>query len=239
MKKKSLNKWLIFTTILMYLLVVSYGVIQSVNESSHKSDEYIRDIIIRDTVVFDDQHIVKLYGGPITLEAGTAGKIHDRIDSHAEKHGYKHIRASFPLGEGKEIDVILGYEMESGKDTEVIVETSDASVSFGDGKNDWENTNTIEIVTPVININKISDSQTIISEFNQMHERYYGVVKQTIIKDSVIAAICAFVVVAVVWLIKILIRKENAGKALVVVTICIDAVMALAVVLELYFTNQH
>ena len=129
--------------------------------------------------------------------------------------------------------------MESGKDTEVIVETSDASVSFGDGKNDWENTNTIEIVTPVININKISDSQTIISEFNQMHERYYGVVKQTIIKDSVIAAICAFVVVAVVWLIKILIRKENAGKALVVVTICIDAVMALAVVLELYFTNQH
>ena len=233
MKMKSHNKWLILTTILMFLLVVAYGFNKAARKAKGVTEGYKTNITLKETVVLDDQHTVKRYGGPVTLEAGTVGEILEIVDWYTEKHEFEHIRASFSVDEGNEISVILGYEMESGKDTDVIVKTYNAIYILDDKTEPGE---TFEAATPVININKINDSQKITSEFKEMYARYHQRVKQTLDKGSIIGAVYAFVIVAAVWLIKIFIRKEKAGKVLLIATICFDALMILVDWASIYMT---
>jgi len=125
-KSKSQNIWFVITTILMFLLVVVYGFNKAAWKAKGVTEGYKTNITLKETVVLDDQHTVKRYGGPVTLEAGTVGEILEIVDWYTEKHEFEHIRASFPIDEGNEIGVILEYEMEIGKDTDVIVKTYDA-----------------------------------------------------------------------------------------------------------------
>jgi hypothetical protein len=236
MKMKSQNKWLILASILMFFLVTAYGVIGSVLKAKHVCESYKTGITLNKTVVFDDPHIVKQYGGPITLEAGTAGEIFDVIDRYTEEHNYKHIRASFPLDEGKEIDVILGYEMESGKDTDIIIDTYTVPENPFE---DESETYTFEVKTPEININIINDSQRIISEFNQARVRYNQNIKQTIISGSIVAVICALAFVAVIWFVNLFVQKEQVEKVLVILTICFDVVMILVDLFMYNITLHH
>jgi len=232
MKMKSQNKWLILTTILMFLLVTAYGVIGSWQNAKSITEGYKTGITLKETVVLDNERIIAQYGEPVTLEAGTEGEISDVIDQYTEKHEYKHIRASFPLDEGEKISVIWGYEMESGKDTDIIVDTYDARINILDDEKDQGNS--FEVATPVININKINDSQKLASEFLQAREKYYQAVKQTRIKGSVLGAIAALAMVAGVWLVKHIVRKEKVGKVLLILTICIDVVLVLVDLISFY-----
>lgn len=217
----------------MFLLVVAYGFNKAARKAKGVTEGYKTNITLKETVVLDDQHTVKRYGGPVTLEAGTVGEILEIVDWYTEKHEFEHIRASFFVDEGNEISVILGYEMESGKDTDVIVKTYNAIYILDDKTEPGE---TFEAATPVININKINDSQKITSEFKEMYARYHQRVKQTLDKGSIIGAVYAFVIVAAVWLIKIFIRKEKAGKVLLIATICFDALMILVDWASIYMT---
>lgn len=235
MKNKTSNKILVITTVLMFLLVTANGVISSVMEAKHVGEFYRADITLKETVVFDDPHIVKLYGGPVTLEAGEAGEISDVIDSYDGRHRNKHIRASFAFDEDRTFNVKLDYETLGEKDTDVIVDTFDVNINALDDSKPEEMT-TIEIATPVININKINDSQKIVSEFKQACERYYQRVNQTIIDGSIIGAVVALAMAAAIWLVKLFVRKEKVGKALVILTICIDVVMVFADLIAFYLT---
>ena len=233
MKSKTSNIILVITTILMFLLVTAYGVIKSVRKTKSITEGYKTSITLNETVVFDDPHIVKQYGGPVTLEAGTAGEIYDVIDWYTEEHEHKHIKASFTFDEGEKFNVILGYEMESGKDTDVSINTYNGSINaFDDAEQ-----NTFEAATPVLNINKINDSQKVASEFKQMRERYYQRVKQTIKDGSIKGVIVAFALVAVIWVVKLTVRKEKVGKALAILAICIDVAMALIEVVAYLLTR--
>ena len=104
MKSKTSNIILVITTILLFLLVAAYGVIKSVRKTKSITEGYKTGITMKETVVFDDPHIVKQYGGPVTLEAGTAGEIYDVIDWYTEEHEHKHIKASFTVDEGTDIE---------------------------------------------------------------------------------------------------------------------------------------
>ena len=233
MKSKTSNIILVITTILMFLLVTAYGVIKSVRKTKSITEGYKTSITLNETVVFDDPHIVKQYGGPVTLEAGTSGEVYDVIDWYTEEHEHKHIKASFTLDEGGKFNVLLGYEMESGKDTDVSIDTYNGSINaFDDAEQ-----NTFEAATPVLNINKINDSQKIASEFKQMRERYYQRVKQTIKDGSIKSVIVAFALVAGIWVVKLTVRKEKVGKTLVILTICIDVAMALIDVVAYLLTR--
>lgn len=211
MKVKPHNKWLLTTTILMFVLFSSYGVIKSVEKSKQVYGKYQKEITVKEKIVLDDQSVVNQYGKPIILEAGTTGEIYDLIEPYGEKSGYRHIKASFHLDEGGIFSVILRYEPESEKDSSI----------------------------PVIDINKINDSQKITSEFIQIYETYHQEVKQTIIIGSVIAAVIALALVSVIWIIRSFMRRDNAVKTLVIITICIDAFMISADMLELYLSNWH
>ena len=196
------------TTVLMFVLITSYGVIKSVEKSKRVFGEYQKEITVKEKIVLDDQSIINRYGKPIILEAGTTGEIYDLIESSGEKLGYRHIKATFHLDEGGIFSVILRYEPESGKESSI----------------------------PEIDINKINDSQKITSEFIQIYETYHQEVKQTIIKGSVISVIIALAVAAFIWLIRIFMRKDNAVKILVIITICIDVILLHADAIELYIS---
>lgn len=224
MKMKSQNKWLILTTILMFLLVAFYGFIKAAQNAKGVTEGYKASITLKETVVLDNDYVVNAYGGPVTLEAGTKGEIFDPIDWFMEKHQYNHIRASFPIDEGKTINVILNYEMEREADTGIIVDAYNA-IFISQSKNEKARNYIINSEIPVININQINDSQKITSEFNQMYARYHQRVKQALDNGCIIGAICAFVMVAAVWLVKILIRNEKVGKVLLILTICFDVLM--------------
>ena len=211
MKVKPHNKWLLTTTILMFVLFSSYGVIKSVEKSKQVYGKYQKEITVKEKIMLDDQSVVNQYGKPIILEAGTTGEIYDLIEPYGEKSGYQHIKASFHLDEGGIFSVILRYEPESEKDSSI----------------------------PVIDINKINDSQKITSEFIQIYETYHQEVKQTIIIGSVIAAVIALALVSVIWIIRSFMRRDNAVKTLVIITICIDAFMISADMLELYLSNWY
>ena len=232
MKTKSHTKLLIFTTVLMFLLVTAYGVIDSWHNSRSITEGYKTDITMKETVVFDDPHIVKQYGGPVTLEAGTTGEVFDVIDWYTEEHEHKHIKASFTLDEGEKFDVILGYEPAGGKDTDVSIDTYRGTINALDDSELY----TFEVAIPVININKINDSQKIASEFKQMRERYYQRVRQAIKDGSIKGLIVAFAIVAVFWIVKLIVRNEKAGKVLVILTICIDALMLIVDAFTFYLT---
>lgn len=236
MKIKSGNKILVITTILMFLLVTAYGVIGSVLKAKHVCESYKTGITLNKTVVLDDQRIINQYGGPVTLEAGTVGEILEIVDWYTEKHEFEHIRASFSVDEGNEISVILGYEMESGKDTDIII---DINTVPENPLEDESETYTFEVGTPVININLINDSQRIISEFSQARVRYNQNIKQTIISGSIVAVICALAFVAVIWFVNLFVQKEQVEKALVILTICFDVVMILVDLFMYNITLHH
>lgn len=208
MKVKPHNKWLLTTTILMFVLFSSYGVIKSVEKSKQVYGKYQKEITVKEKIVLDDQSVVNQYGKPIILEAGTTGEIYDLIESSGEKLGYRHIKATFHLDEGGMFSVILRYEPESGKESSI----------------------------PEIDINKINDSQKITSEFIQIYETYHQEVKQTIIKGSVISVFIALAAVAFIWLIRFLMRKDNAVRILVIITICINVILLHADAIELYIS---
>ena len=125
--------------------------------------------------------------------------------------------------------------MEREADTGIFVDAYNA-IFISQSKNEKARNNIINSEIPVININKINDSQKITSEFKEMYARYHQRVKQTLDKGSIIGAVYAFVIVAAVWLIKIFIRKEKAGKVLLIATICFDALMILVDWASIYMT---
>ena len=236
MKIKSGKKILAITTILMFLLVTAYGVMGSVLKAEHEYELYKTGITLNKTVVFDDPYFVENYGGPVTFEAGTTGEIYDLIDRYTEEQNHKHIKASFALDEDRDFNVILGYEMESGKDTDIIIDTYTVPEN---PLEDESETYTFEVKTPEININIINDSQRIISEFNQARVRYNQNIKQTIISGSIVAVICALAFAAVFWFIKFFVQEEQVGKVLVILTICFDVVMILVDLFMYNITLHH
>ncbi len=178
MHKKS-DQALVITTIILFFTVTAFGVIKSVNKSKVISKSFQADITLTETVVFDDQNIISIYGNPLTFEKGTTGKILDVIDSYGEKHNCDHIRAMLTSSDGQQINVILVSRQEEEKDYDIF-QNEEASVTTSNGTDVKTKTNIFVTTTPVIDINKTENAQTVISEFNQIKEKYYQEVKQTI-----------------------------------------------------------
>ena len=225
------NKLLIISTILLFVTVSFYGIIRSVNNAKRMFASFHADITIKETVVLDNQDVLKVYGGPVTLEKGMTGKILDYFSLNREIRGYEHIHAQFAIKKGTIIEVILEFEPE---------ENEAAEKTYGNETEEcFIQENTIASSPNRIRIDKIENYQELISEFKQIRDDYYQKVKQTIVSGSVFAVIIAIVLVAIVWTIRFFVRKNNVGKILTIATICVDVVMALAALIELYFTNQY
>ena len=230
MKTIMKNKLLIISTILLFVTVSLYGIIRSINNAKRMFASFQADITVKETVVLDNQDVLKVYGEPVTLEKGMTGKIFDSFELNGEIHGYEHIHAQFAIKKGTILYVILELEPE---------ENEVAENSYGNETEErFIQESTVASYPPKIRIDKIENYQELISEFKQIRDDYYQKVKQTIVSGSVFAVIIAIVLVAIVWIIRFFVRKNNVGKILTIATTCVDVVMALAALIELYFTNQ-
>ena len=212
MKTRSSNMQIILLASLFFLEIIAYGIIKSIDNSKLVSEVYHAEITMGETVMLDDQSIIKRYGKPIYLEYGTLGEINDVIDWYGEKHGYKHIRAKFILLDGEILNVILNNEMDS--------EFIDNSV-------------------PVIDINKVNDSQKVISEFNQMRDKYTHSVNQTLFSGIIISVIIATIMVSIILILKCFIHNNSVEKVLVFVVVCFDVMMPIISLFELYFSGWY
>lgn len=225
------NKLLIISTILLFVTVSFCGIIRSINNAKRMFATFQADITINETVVLDNQDVLKVYGEPVTLEKGMTGKIFDSFELNGEIHGYEHIHAQFAIKKGTILYVILELEPE---------ENEVAENSYGNETEErFIQESTVASYPPKIRIDKIENYQELISEFKQIRDDYYQKVKQTIVSGSVFAVIIAIVLVAIIWIIRLFVRKNNVGKILTIATTCVDVVMALAALIELYFTNQY
>lgn len=225
------NKLLIISTILLFVTVSLYGIIRSINNAKRMFASFQADITVKETVVLDNQDVLKVYGEPVILEKGMTGKIFDSFELNGEMHGYEHIHAQFAIKKGTILYVILELEPE---------ENEVAENSYGNETEErFIQESTVASYPPKIRIDKIENYQELISEFKQIRDDYYQKVKQTIVSGSVFAVIIAIVLVAIVWIIRFFVRKNNVGKILTIATTCVDVVMALAALIELYFTNQY
>ena len=235
---KKYDKALVITTAILFITVSAFGVIKSINKSKVISKSYQADVTLTETVVFDDQSIIDVYGNPLTFEKGTTGEIWDVIDSYGEKHGYKHISAWLASSDGQKISVILASGQDAEKD-HVIIQNQVTTVTTGNGTDVKTKTNTFSTVAPVIDINKIENAKTVFSEFNQIKETYYQEVRQTVISGSIITAIIAVILVSVFLLLNHIFRNDTFRRVLVIVLIVIDVVMTLSAALEFYFSAWY
>lgn len=79
-----------------------------------------------------------------------------------------------------------------------------------------------------IDICTIENSQTIISEFNQVRESYYQKVRTTFLRGSVASIIIAVLIVVAMWGIKALVKKDVVETVLLIVSIGVDIVFTIA-----------
>lgn len=227
------NRVLVITTVIMLLVLIGFGIANSIGKSRQVVESYRSEITLKETIVLDDQNTLNKFNGPITLEKGTRGEILDAFDWYSESHGYKHIKARFTLDD-KRLDVILVFEKESER-SEDNIQVVDSTITNGNGEEQQIIPGTITVSDPpFIDINSVEDSQRIIFEFQQVQESYNQKVKQTVIIGSVISVIISIALVSVVWIIKAVCHKDKIARILLIVSACIDVIMIIATCFEFY-----
>ena len=237
MKEKTLTMILVGMSILLFVVIISFGFIYSINKSKLIIEYYHTDITLSEGVIFDDPHLINEYGAPITLNKGSQGVIAYYIDWREKEHNYERIRAKFILENNNEVVVYLMPKQEAESNGYYIVQSLDASIEKYDGNVVQTIPGTIDVVIPIIDFDKIEESQTIMTEHKQIVETYNQKVKQTIISGSIVAILIAVILVFAIWLLYYFVRKVNVRKAIVIISICIVVVMAIASVFELYVSQ--
>ena len=237
MKEKTLTMILVGMSILLFVVIISFGFIYSINKSKLINEYYHTDITLSEGVIFDDPHLINEYGAPITLNKGFQGVIDYYIDWREKEHNYERIRAKFILENNDEVVVYLMPKQEAESNGYYIVQSLDASIEKYDGSVVQTIPGTIDVVIPIIGFNKIEEAQTIMSEYKQIVETYNQKVKQTIISGSIVAIVIAIILVFAIWLLYYFVRNGKVRKAIVVISICIDVVMVIASIFELYVSQ--
>lgn len=237
MKNKIVSKLLLGITILMLMVIISYGIIYSINKSKFIIEYYKTDITLVEDVVFDEPHLINEYGAPIKLNRGAQGVIDYYIDWRVKEQDYERIRAKFFLENSDEFVVYLMPKQEAESNGYYILQSLDASIEKYDGSVIQVVPGTIDVVIPIIDFDRIEEAQTIISDHNKIVETYNQEVTQTIISGSIVAALIAVILVFALWLIYYFVRNVNVRKAILIISICIDVVMIIASLFELYVSR--
>ena len=149
---------------------------------SNIRESYDREITLAEDIILDDELTVFLYGNPVILNKGDKGYIHDEINSVlGDEAGEAYIDARFSIGDGDSITVFISTDIESDNPPSA----------------------------PVVDIDSIESSQTIINEYKQSRERYYTKVRNTQILGTALVVVIILVISAVVFLI----CKKTNGNA--------------------------
>lgn len=146
------------------------------------SETYFKEFTLVNDVVFDEPEIVDFYGGPLTFPAGTKGSISESVSGGVEIKGYEYINIHIHSENGTGVDAAISIDPDSEKG----IYTLEGDI-YG--------------VVVVFSLKDIEDSQTILAEYEELHERYYSRVKAAR-KASLIASVAVSLVLSgVVYLV--------------------------------------
>lgn len=175
------------------------------------SETYNREICLVEDVTFDDAHTLEKYNGPVTINKGSAGSIHDEVNSVlGDNGGEAYIVASFKASNGKTISVFISTDME----TDFIPDYC-------------------------IDINKLEDSQTILAEYKQSRDLYRARVRNIQIIGAVIGlAVSTLLALLILAVNHYFVKTDNHLKLLVGVTLTIDIALVLCILIGIVLTNR-
>ena len=175
------------------------------------SETFKREICLAEDVTFDDSYTLEKYNGPVTINKGSVGSIHDEVNSVlGDNGGEAYIVASFKASNGKTISVFISTDME----TDFIPDYC-------------------------IDINKLEDSKTILGEYKQSRELYRARVRNIQINGTVIGlAVSTLLALLILAVNHYFVKLDNHFKMLVGITLTIDIALVLCVLIGIVLTNR-
>ncbi|WP_034448977.1 hypothetical protein [Butyrivibrio sp. AE2032] len=169
--------------LIISLLVVSAGGLLGylMNNQYAKgfSGHFDKDIIISETLVFDEPEIIEQYGHAVVIEAGSHGSISDLITSSGDINGYDYIGTSILLENGDYIKAVISFD---GKTEKQVVKATDI----------YPHSTDKYII--VFDISKIESSQTVLDGYKESREQYYSSVRKARI-DGMIIGVSSSVII--------------------------------------------
>lgn len=197
----------VISSFVFLVLCISLSLIIS-NMCKKKTDiTYQREIVLINNVCFDDDSTILNYGEPVVIPAGTKGLIIDKIDYWGDELGTDLIRVDFKLSDGS---VFWG------------------AISFS-GTHEEKSSRSI------IDINDISDSENVLSEYLDSREAYYSHINRipiVCLALGVCISIVTIIVFSIVYLS--LIRKGLSTTYLIKLILGLDIFLIMINLIGVY-----
>ena len=190
----------------MVFVGIPYGMLWAENRvNNNLSQVFEKEFILCEQVVFDDEATLEKYGKPLVLNAGDKGKITDIVSSWGDELGYEYMDAKFWLDDGSFFSSVIPVVP------------------------DYENP-----PKAVVELNKIADADTLVSEYNQSREMYQSKVNGTRIFGIVIGLIISVVIPAASLIAYGIIHKKGRTPSVLLGGLSvIDVVLVLGLLYEM------
>lgn len=221
-KLKTKKTALVIACVVMVLISIPFGLVLAQFEIRFSFVElYIKDITLAEDIVLDDKYILEKYGEPVTIPAGSIGKVQDMVCYLGDQGGYENMPTRFTLPDNEWVTVYITIDPEHlnsnpGSSVYQLTDVNDLSSvtkEYVNGSSSSPN---------VIDIQKIESYQTIREEYINTREKYASEVRNCKILCLTISFIISVVLSLVLLLISKRTQKERKISVLLFITICID-----------------
>ncbi len=208
-----MRKRLLVYVILMIVLSAPCGLLVSKMQIrlTCLSETYNREICLAEDVTFDDFYTVEKNNGPVTINKGSIGSIHDEVNAVlGDNGGEEYIVALFKTSNEKAISVFISTDME----TDFVPDYC-------------------------ININKIEDSQTILAEYKQSRDLYRARVRNLQINGVVIGLVVSTLLALLILAVNhYSVKKDEYIKLIVGITLTIDIALFVCILIGIVLTTR-
>lgn len=210
-KLKTKKTALAIACVVMVLISIPFGLVLAQFEIRFSFVElYIKDITLAEDIVLDDKYILEKYGEPVTIPAGSIGKVQDMVCYLGDQGGYENMPTRFTLPDNEWVTVYITIDPEHlnsnpGSSVYQLTDVNDLSSvtkEYVNGSSSSPN---------VIDIRKIESYQTIREEYINTREKYASEVRNCKILYTAIS----FIVAAVLSLIILLICKKTHKESII------------------------
>ena len=209
-KRMSKKKVLVIPVVLMFVLSIPLGVLSANTYSKFEIYQYYRkQVVLKEDVILDDVYTTEKFGTSVILPAGVTGYISDKVDYWGDELGYENIDTSFVLDDGNYIDIAVSIK---------------------------EDAEPYDI--PTIDISRLDNAQTILSEYNQSREKYTTRVNSAKVVGVVIGVAFSLLLSLLFFIIKT--KQGIKGKSNMIifgVASIIDVILILGLLISFVFLN--
>lgn len=213
------NKKLIELLMLMVVISVICGVFSTKNyDFNHLFEVFECDVTLVEDIVFDDEVTLAYYDNPVSLNAGTKGKVNDTVTCFIDDYGTDYMRVSFLLSDGQEFVTAISVYPESERNTEPLTKAK------------------------IIDISQIESPDSVVEKYTQSREKFRSRKKNIDIIGPVVTFVASVVFAAIILLVDYKLRKSNNdNKVLLYIMLVVDVVLLISSIVSiiLYYSFMN